>query len=119
MALLAIFFFGVGVLLYSIYRAPSLGKGAESPDERRQREAACEFVFLTLLFAASLFSFGVVANLFSNTLSDTEAIITILLPPSLAVLGMLAFLIEFTKGLAGSPSQPRLEERYQESHKRN
>ncbi|MFP3287954.1 MAG: hypothetical protein RXP86_11895 [Acidilobus sp.] len=118
-ALLAIFFFSVGVLLYSIYRAPSLGKDAENPDEGRQRGASREFVFLMLLLAVSLFSFGVVANLFSNSLSNTEAIITILLPPSFAVLGMLAFFIEYTKGLAGPSPQPGPEERYQESHKRN
>ena len=119
MALMAIFFFSVGVLLYSIYRAPSLGEGVESPDERRQREATREFVFLVLLFAASLFSFGVVANLFSNALSDIETIITILLSPSLAVLGMLAFFIEYAKGLANTPLQPRPEGRNQELRKRN
>jgi len=105
MALMAIFSFGMGILLYSIYRAPSLGEGMESLDERRHREALYEFAFLVLLFGTSLFSFGVVGNLFVNVLSRTEAIIAFLLPPSLGVLGMMAFLTEFSKGSAGSPPQ--------------
>jgi membrane protein implicated in regulation of membrane protease activity len=106
MALMTIFSFITGVLLYYAYRAPALFEGADSPDETRSREARHEFVFLiSLLLIATVF-YGVLANVFYNMFSNTEVIIIYALPLSFVPLGLVIVVFGFLKRPPESLSQP-------------
>jgi len=97
MALMAIFSFTAGVLFYAIYRAPALFEDENSPDERRRRETAREFGFLIILVVAVTIFYDVLAELFYGTFSNTEKIVIEVLPLSLALVELGAFLYVFIK----------------------
>ena len=106
MALMAIFSFTAGALFYAIYRAPALFEDENSPDERRRRETAQEFGFLIILVVAATIFYVVLADLFYGAFSNTEVIAIEVLPPSLALVGLGAFLSEFVKTQPESLPQP-------------
>jgi hypothetical protein len=106
MALMAIFSFGMGELLYGVYRAPSLLEDANSPDERRKREAMHELGFLIAFLLVTIFSYVALADVFYGTFSGTEAIAVYVLPSSLGLVGLAAFLFEFLKRSPRSLLQP-------------
>ena len=97
MALMAIFSFMTGVLLYFIYREPALFEDVNSSDETKKREAMRETVFLISLLLIIMFSYAALANVFYDTFSNTEEIAIIVLPSSLGLVGLGAFLYEFLK----------------------
>lgn len=106
MALMAIFSFTAGALFYAIYRAPALFEDENSPDEKRRRETAQEFGFLIILVVAATIFYVVLADLFYGAFSNTEVIVIEVLPPSLAFVGLGAFLSEFVKRSPESLPQP-------------
>jgi hypothetical protein len=106
MALLAIFFFSTGMLLYDAYRAPALFEDMDSPDERRKREARREFIFLFMLFFTTWISYLIPANLFFNTFSNTEENMVVVLPSSLGLVGLAVFMFELLKRPPESLPQP-------------
>ena len=105
-ALVAIFSFGLGVILYFAYRVPVMFEDMDSPDERRKREARREFSFLFMLLFIMWFSYLIPANLFYNTFNNTEGIIVDVLPSSLGLVGLAALLFDFLKRLPESLPQP-------------
>jgi len=106
MALMAIFSFMTGVLLYFIYREPALSEDANSSDEMKKREAMRETVFLISLLLIIMFSYAALTNVFYDTFSNTEEIATIVLPSSLGLVGLGAFLYVFLKTQPESLPQP-------------
>jgi len=106
LALMAIFSFTAGALFYMIYRAPALLEDDNSSDERRRRERAQEFGFLIFLVLAATIFYVVLADLFYGAFSSTEAIVIEVLPSSLALAGLGAFLYEFLKKPPESLPQP-------------
>jgi len=105
-ALMAIFSFTAGALFYAIYRAPALFEDANSSDERRRRETTWEFLFLIFLVITAMVFYDVLANLFYGAFSNTEVTVIEVLPPSLALMGLGAFLSEFMKTRPESLPQP-------------
>jgi len=97
MALMAIFSFMTGVLLYFIYREPALSEDVNSTDELKKREAMRETIFLISLLLVIMFSYAALANVFYDTFSNTEEIAIIVLPSSLGLVGLGAFLYVFLK----------------------
>jgi len=106
MALMAIFSFMTGVLLYFIYREPALSEDVNSSDETKKREAMRETVFLISLLLIIMFSYAALANVFYDTFSNTEEIVIIVLPSSLGLVGLGAFLYIFLKTQPESLPQP-------------
>ena len=107
MALMAIFSFTVGADFYAIYRAPALLEDENSPDERRRREIVWESLFLIFLVFAAMIFYVVLADWFYGAFSNTEVTVIEVLPPSLALVGLGAFLSEFIKTQPESLSQPK------------
>jgi len=97
LALMTIFSFTAGALFYAIYRAPALLEDENSPDERRRRETAWEFWFLIFLVIAATIFYVVLADLFYGAFSNTEVTVIEVLPPSLGLVGLGAFLYVFLK----------------------
>ena len=106
MALMAIFSFMMGVLFYFIYREPALFENVNSSDETKKREAMRETIFLISLLLAMMFSYAALANVFYDTFSNAEEIATIVLPSSLGLVGLGAFLYVFLKTQPESLPQP-------------
>ena len=106
MALMAIFSFSVGALFYAIYRAPALFEDANSSDERRKRETTWEFLFLIFLVITAMVFYDVLAELFYGAFSNTEVTVIEVLPLSLALVGLGAFLYMFLKTRPVSLPQP-------------
>ena len=106
MALMAIFSFMTGVLLYFIYREPALSEDANSTDEMKKREAMRETIFLISLLLVTMFSYAALANVFYDTFSNIEEITIIALPSSLGLVGLGAFLYVFLKTQPESLPQP-------------
>ena len=106
MALMAIFSFNMGMLLYDAYRAPVLFEDMGSPDEGRKREARREFIFLFMLFFITWISYIVLANLFFNAFSNTEEIMVVALPSSLGLVGLAALLFDILKRPPEPSPQP-------------
>ncbi len=106
MALMAIFSFMMGVLFYFIFREPALSEDVNSSDETRKREAMRETVFLISLLLIAMFSYAALANVFYGTFSNTEEIAIIMLPSSLGLVWLGAFLYVFLK----MQPLPQLEE---------
>ncbi len=106
MALMAIFSFMMGVLLYFIFREPALSEDVNSSDETKKREAMRETVFLISLLLITMFSYAALANVFYGTFSNTEEIAIIMLPSSLGLVWLGAFLYVFLK----MQPLPQLEE---------
>jgi zinc transporter ZupT len=107
LALMAIFSFTAGALFYAIYRAPALLEDDNSSDERRRKEAAQEFWFLIFLVLAAMFFYISIASQFYGAFSNTEVTVIEVLPPSLAMVGLGAFLSEFIKTQSESLQQPK------------
>jgi len=105
-ALMAIFSFSMGILLYDAYRAPVLFEDMDSPDEGRKREARREFIFLFMLYFITWISYIVLADLFFNMFSNTEETIVVALPSSLGLVGLVALLFDILKRPPESSSQP-------------
>jgi len=106
LALMAIFSFTTGALFYAIYRAPALFEDENSSDERRRRETAQEFWFLIFLVLAATFFYIILASQFYGAFSNAEVTVIEVLPPSLALVGLGAFLSEFVKRSPESLPQP-------------
>jgi len=106
LALMAIFSFTAGALFYAIYRAPALFEDENSPDERRRREATWEFWFLIFLVLAATIFYVVLASQFYGAFNNTEVTVIEVLPPSLMLVGLGAFLSEFIKTQPESLPQP-------------